>query len=683
MPSFDLTSNTALYYFVLVVFMAAVVGLWRLTHSPFGRVLSAIRQSETRAAHLGYRVRLYKMAVFTISAALSGLAGGLFAMAQNSAFPDVMSLHYSGIIVMMVLIGGGMVSFWGPVIGVVVYLIARDVIGARDELLDAVVRAPLHRGRAVQAGGHRRRGAELVETPRPEARARLVPPRAGAEGLGAMAMLDARDIHVRFGDRVVLEDISFAVEPGELHGIMGPNGAGKTTFFNVLTGRVKPARGSVRIAGEDVTGLPPHAIAARGLARSFQIMTLFDEFTALENVEVALPEFRARGFDGYRSAVGDKGFEGAARAVLAEVGLAEKAEAVAKDLPYGDRRALEIAVALAAAPARAVPRRADLRPRLGRRHPSRGPDPAPEGAAVDRRDRARHGVPVRARRPHLGGALGPGHRQRPARGAEAKSLGAGLEPRAAAMTVAAALPRSEPATAGGAEALLACEGIHTFYGETQVLFDVSFAVAPGAVFALLGPNGAGKTTTLRSILGLTRPKRGRIRFGGADVTHWPTHRIARAGIAWVPDDRRLCPTLTVAKNLSIAQKRTRFRPWSLKETCEIFSALDHLMHREAENLSGGEMQMVAISRALLGSPGLVLLDEPSQGLAPKIVADVLATIRRLKDEGIAAIVVEQNAEVALSVADHAAVLDRGRIAWSGPAAELRDDRALRRKLLGA
>src|SRR5215204_3210973 len=165
-----------------------------------------------------------------------------------------------------------------------------------------------------------------------------------------MAMLDARDIHVRFGDRVVLEDISFAVEPGELHGIMGPNGAGKTTFFNVLTGRVKPARGSVRIAGEDVTGLAPHAIAARGLARSFQIMTLFDEFTALENVEVALPEFRARGFDGYRSAVGDKGFEGAARAVLAEVGLAGKAEAVAKDLPYGDRRALEIAVALAQRP---------------------------------------------------------------------------------------------------------------------------------------------------------------------------------------------------------------------------------------------------------------------------------------------------------------------------------------------
>ena len=231
--------------------------------------------------------------------------------------------------------------------------------------------------------------------------------------------------------------------------------------------------------------------------------------------------------------------------------------------------------------------------------------------------------------------------------------------------------------------ILELESIHTYYGETQVLFDVSFAVASGEVFALLGPNGAGKTTTLRSILALTRPKRGRVRFDGMDVTRWPTHRIARAGVGWVPDDRRLCPTLTVAKNLSIAQKRTKFRPWSIKETCEIFSPLQHLMHREAENLSGGEMQMVAISRALLGSPGLILFDEPSQGLAPKVVEDVLATIRRLKAEGVAAIVVEQNADIALSVADQAAVLDRGRIAWAGTAAELRAQKALRRRLLGA
>jgi branched-chain amino acid transport system ATP-binding protein len=231
--------------------------------------------------------------------------------------------------------------------------------------------------------------------------------------------------------------------------------------------------------------------------------------------------------------------------------------------------------------------------------------------------------------------------------------------------------------------ILEVEGIDTFYGETQALYGVSLGVARGEVLALLGANGAGKTTAIRSILGLTRPRRGTIRFDGREITRTATHEIARGGICWVPDDRRLCPTLTVAKNLRIATKSTPFRAWTLKETFEIFSPLEYLMHRDAENLSGGEMQMVSIARALLGSPGLVLFDEPSQGLAPKIVSDVLATVRRLKAEGVASLVVEQNAEIALSVADKAVVLDRGTVAWTGDAAALRDDNALRTRLLGA
>ncbi|MEP6941312.1 MAG: ABC transporter ATP-binding protein [Betaproteobacteria bacterium] len=230
--------------------------------------------------------------------------------------------------------------------------------------------------------------------------------------------------------------------------------------------------------------------------------------------------------------------------------------------------------------------------------------------------------------------------------------------------------------------MLALSHIDTYYGETQALFDLSLDVARGEAVALLGPNGAGKTTTLRSVLGLTRPRTGTVDFDGARISAMPTHEIARAGIGWVPDDRRLCPTLTVARNLAIARKPSRFRAWSLKEVFEIFSALEYLMDREAENLSGGEMQMVAIARALLGGPGLVLFDEPSQGLAPKIVGDVLATIERLKGEGIAVLIVEQNAELALAVADRVYVLDLGRVVHQGPAAELRDDAALRQRLLG-
>ncbi|HET7098503.1 MAG TPA: ABC transporter ATP-binding protein [Casimicrobiaceae bacterium] len=231
--------------------------------------------------------------------------------------------------------------------------------------------------------------------------------------------------------------------------------------------------------------------------------------------------------------------------------------------------------------------------------------------------------------------------------------------------------------------MLEIDAIDAFYGETQALFGVSLSVAAGEVVALLGPNGAGKTTTLRAILGLTPARQGSIRFDGRDITRVPTHEIARLGIGWVPDDRRVFPTLTVARNLAIARKKTRFRAWSEGECFEIFSALEHLLPRECENLSGGEMQMVAISRALLGAPGLVLFDEPSQGLAPKVVQDVMRTILRLKDEGVAILIVEQNVQSALDVADRAYVMRLGTIVHDGPAHDLLANAATREQLLGA
>ena len=230
--------------------------------------------------------------------------------------------------------------------------------------------------------------------------------------------------------------------------------------------------------------------------------------------------------------------------------------------------------------------------------------------------------------------------------------------------------------------MLALDSIHSFYGETEALFGVSLEVGAGEVVALLGPNGAGKTTTLRSILNLTEVKRGAVRFDGADITRVPTHLIARKGIGWVPDDRRIFPTLTVERNLSIAKKKSRFRAWTEKECFELFSALEYLKHRECENLSGGEMQMVAISRALVGSPGLVLFDEPSQGLAPKIVQDVMRAIGRLRSEGVAVLLVEQNPLAALGAADRVYVMDKGRIVHQGAARALLEDAPLRTRLLG-
>jgi branched-chain amino acid transport system ATP-binding protein len=230
--------------------------------------------------------------------------------------------------------------------------------------------------------------------------------------------------------------------------------------------------------------------------------------------------------------------------------------------------------------------------------------------------------------------------------------------------------------------MLDLDGIDAAYGETQVLFNVSLEVGEGEIVALLGANGAGKTTTLRAILGLTPARAGAIRFKGRDITRLATHLIARQGIGWVPDDRRVFPTLSVERNLAIARKPSAFKRWSVGEVGEVFTALPHLMQRSAENLSGGEMQMVAISRALLGGPALLLLDEPSQGLAPKLVQDVLALIGRIRAEGVAVLVVEQHARAALGIADRVYVMDLGRIVYQGSARSLLEDDALAARYLG-
>ena len=222
--------------------------------------------------------------------------------------------------------------------------------------------------------------------------------------------------------------------------------------------------------------------------------------------------------------------------------------------------------------------------------------------------------------------------------------------------------------------------IDTYYGESQVLFGVSLQVGAGEIVALLGPSGAGKTTTLRSILGLTPARAGAVEWRDRDVTRWPTHRIARLGIKWVPDDRRVFPTLTAARNLSIARGPSPFPAYSTEACCEIFPALRNLLARECENMSGGELQMVSISRALAGGPGLVLFDEPSQGLAPKVVQDVMGTIRSLKDKKVGALVVDQNVRTVLDIADRVYVMHAGRIVHEGAAATLRADDAARRAL---
>ena len=231
-------------------------------------------------------------------------------------------------------------------------------------------------------------------------------------------------------------------------------------------------------------------------------------------------------------------------------------------------------------------------------------------------------------------------------------------------------------------ALLEVDDIHTGYGTSRVLFGVSLDIQPGECVCLLGRNGVGKSTTMRSIMGLTPPNQGRVRFKGEDVTGLSPHVKARRGLGFVPEDRRIFAELTVWENLDVAERSAR-RPgrWNVEAVYGLFPKLKELRDRMGGVLSGGEQQMLTIARTLMGNPDLLLLDEPSEGLAPVIVESMLVQIERLKKEGLTILLAEQGLDFSLSLADRVYVLQKGKVAFTGPSQRLKDDKTLRETLL--
>jgi len=230
-------------------------------------------------------------------------------------------------------------------------------------------------------------------------------------------------------------------------------------------------------------------------------------------------------------------------------------------------------------------------------------------------------------------------------------------------------------------AALQAEGLNTFYGKSHILHDVGLAAEEGRITALLGRNGAGKTTTLRSLVGLTPPRSGRVRVLGKDVTGWSPFKIAQLGVGYVPEGRRIFPNLTVEENLQVPFERPG--PWTISRIYSLFPRLRERMSNRGRQLSGGEQEMLSIARALLLNPRVLLLDEPSQGLAPLIVREVFRVIAQMRGEGISVLLVEQNVRVALEIADDAYVLENGQIVYSGTATELGAEEERIQALAGA
>jgi branched-chain amino acid transport system ATP-binding protein len=223
--------------------------------------------------------------------------------------------------------------------------------------------------------------------------------------------------------------------------------------------------------------------------------------------------------------------------------------------------------------------------------------------------------------------------------------------------------------------------LHTYYGKSHILHGVSLEVHEGEIVTLLGRNGAGKTTTLRSLIGLTPPRQGSIRVFGKATTGLPAYRVAAAGVGYVPEGRKIFPNLTVEENLKVPMERAG--SWTIPRVYQLFPRLEQRKSNKGRQLSGGEQEMLAISRALLLNPKVLLLDEPSQGLAPLVVQDVFRVVASMRESGISVLLVEQNVRAAVAIADRAYVLDDGKVVYSGAAAEFAADEARVRALAGA
>jgi ABC-type branched-subunit amino acid transport system ATPase component/ABC-type branched-subunit amino acid transport system permease subunit len=690
LPGFDLTRPLPYYYLVAAIVGVAIVLVWRLVHSPFGRVLLATRENERRANCVGYDPKRYKLIAFTISCGLAGLAGTLHAFLLNFVYPETLHVSFSGEIVAMTLVGG-MRNFFGPVVGAVFFIFARDtlssytenwmvffgvvfmafilfspngIVGVAQSLRDRLRsrgRAPgAAAAPAMAAGGSGASDGEAAGAP---------VPRAIGEPI-----LTTHGLVKRFGALAAVDGVDLTVRKGELHSIIGPNGAGKTTFFNALFGILESDAGEAQFKGERITGLRPDQIVARGISRSFQIISVFQELSVLENVRIAVQARSPHRFDLLSRAENLTGLVEEARGIIGLVGLAGKEAMTASSLSHGDQRLLEIGIALATAPEV-----------LLLDEPLAGLSPRERLRVADLIRRLAERVTVvliehdidqvlalsdRITVLHQGRVIAEGT---PAEIQKDRQV---QEAYLGGLKVSEVEHRAAPSAAP----LLRVERINTFYGKSHILHDVSLEVREGEVVCFLGRNGAGKTTTLSSIMGTAPPRSGGIAFREQSIAGAPPEEIGRLGIGLVPQGRRIFPNLTVMENLLIARRNGHGR-WDPESVFGLFPKLEQLKTRRGEHLSGGELQMLAIARALMGNPQLLLLDEPFEGLAPAVVEGVWRALAQIRGT-MTLLLVEQNADLALALGDRAYVINNGQIEHSGGSHALMHDHDMRKKLLG-
>ncbi len=731
-PNFEFAGFTfdmykSQYYLVWFFAILVLVFVTRALKSRVGRALKALAVNEVAATSLGINVADWKLRTFVVSSFISGLAGGFFSYVYTAVTPQSFDSSVT-MMVMIMVIAGGIDSIIGSVVGAVLITILSNLLsvyqqyssviyalilillllfvpgglaslvvpgaykGVRDRLSRFGKKSRSAEEQSIQERASvideqtARAGEALVEDWRSHSAERIQASKNGKE------LLKIDDICVFFGGVKAVNDVSMTVKEGLITALIGPNGAGKTTLFNVISGLKKPTKGRIWFNGKEITKMRDVAIARMGVARTFQNLRIFSNMTVLENVMTGRHRHEKAGF--ITAAIGLQGKEEKesrrrAMETLTLVGLERFAEWQVTALPYGQQRLVEIARALATDP--------EL---LLLDEPAAGMNGAERIVLVQKIiEIAKSGINVLIVEHDIDLVMGLSDNVFVLDFGKLIAVGAPTEVQQNQAVIEAYIgvkDKSSWAQIGvedtrnlcgeDCKPILTIENVSTYYGSIGAVRDVSMNVYPGEILTILGSNGAGKTTLLRTISGALKPRSGKITFLDKDITGKPMQEISYLGIGHVPEGRLIFPTLSVLDNLRLGACRRRNKAEISKDMAfvfELFPVLNERRKQIAGTLSGGQQQMLAIGRALMGKPKLMVLDEPSMGLAPQIVDQIFETLVKLnREHGMTLVVVEQNAETVLSFAHKAVILQTGQVALSGPAKELAQDERVRALYLG-
>ena len=668
---------------LIVALTAAWLWLfWRLSLSPWGLALRAVRDAEVAAQSLGLDPLVVRTVAFTLSAVAAGMAGALYAPLTTFVSPSAFSFGQSILFLLGVIVGGSGTVF-GPLIGAVLIVLLPECLSSLAEyrllffgtlLLLVLWLTPEG---VVGALSKRRRHADYAV--------------ADADGTDVLAWLRQQasgqalkvdNLSLAFGGIRAVANVDFTARPGQVTSLIGPNGAGKTTVLNVLSGLYRPDAGLVTLGIRQLVGLPAYAVARAGLARTYQTTQLFPSMSVLENLLIALRHGRLGTLLAvYANARRDRELLQTAARLLAFVGYTGPLHQPAAALAHVDKRMVEIARALAMQPQVLVldEPAAGLGPRDIERLGTLLCQVVSAGIAVvlvEHNMQLVMGVSDAVVVLDAGRVLAVGN---PAQVRQDEAV------RKAYLGERALAGRTRRAAAPDAqERVLTVQQLSAGYGAASVLEGIDLVVQAGELVAVLGANGAGKSTLMRALSGLHRPVRGTVRLRRQNIVTLAAYRISRAGLVLVPEGRQVFPELTVLDNIRLGaySHRTRDVRRELEPLLLRFPALRQRLHSRAGLLSGGEQQMLALARGLVARPMILLLDEPSLGLAPTLIDTLFGVLAELRDAGTTILLVDQMVDCALSVADRGYVLKNGRIVHAGPAVALQNDPALERAYLG-